>query len=216
MLRKSKYLESKTLKSDIIIDLPSEKWLNCVGYEGYYMVSNKGRVKSVYREIKGSIRGGGSFRRGQKLIKFKIGNTGYYTCTLSKLSIRKDVFVHRLAALAFIKNKKNLPFVNHLDFNKLNNSVENLEWCNQKRNVHHAIENGRIPIVYGENTSCNKLTSKEALEIFNADGLYEIIASKYGVCRGQVGCIKSGKCWSHLTGKQWVRVRPFRKRNVKK
>lgn len=209
-------MQNKKIKSDKIIDFPSEKWVDCVGYEGYYKVSNKGRIKSVFREVPGSYKCGGSFRRGEKLIKPKVGSTGYYTAQFCKLGVSKSVLVHRIVALAFIENNKKLPYVNHLDFNRLNNCLENLEWCDQKRNVHHAIENGRVPVFFGENTSNNKLTSEQVLKIFYSPQPLEEIAKNFGITRGQVGCIKSGKSWSHLTGKEWVRVRPFRNRKVNK
>lgn len=211
-MRQTEYIKNKILKADIIVDLPDEVWMNCVGYEGNYMVSNYGRIKSVEREIPGSDRCGGSFRLGQKLIKFKIGTTGYYSFTMCKNGGRKDSLVHRIVALAFIPNPNNYPYINHKNLNKLDNRVDNLEWCTQKINIHHAIENNCIPRFYGEDTSGAKLSNEMVMEILNAEGRFGDIAKKYGISRGNVGYIKSGKTWSSVTGRIWSRQKDYYQR----
>lgn len=98
------------------------------GYEGIYSVNENGEV---YSHIK---------KRFLKSIKLK---SGYRSVNLYKNKIKKKMLVHRLVAIAFIENPKNKPQVNHLDRNRSNNKVTNLEWCTAKENTVHSFKNGR-------------------------------------------------------------------------
>lgn len=100
-----------------------EEWRPVVGYEGFYEVSNTGKVDSInfHRE-------GYRARLKTQIIK------GYVRVSLLKKSKVKHFFLHRLVAEAFIPNPNNLPFINHKDENKLNNRVDNLEWCTASYN----------------------------------------------------------------------------------
>lgn len=96
----------------------NEIWRSVKDYEGLYEVSNWGRVRNILTH---------------RMLKFEI-NAGYYRLVLVKNKIKTHKLVHRLVAQAFIPNPLNLPQVNHIDENKLNNCVENLEWCTAKYN----------------------------------------------------------------------------------
>ena len=113
-----------------------EEWKDIIGYEGIYQISNKGRVKSLNRIDS----------RGHK-VNEKILRPGkrnnYLHVRLCKDGKFKDYKIHRLVAQAFLPNPDNLPVVNHKDENKLNNNVENLEWCTQKYNVNYSGTAGR-------------------------------------------------------------------------
>lgn len=77
-------------------------------------------------------------------IKAQQNDKGYLKVSLYVDSkTKKRVYVHRLVAETYIDNPNGLPFVNHLDFNKQNNNVNNLEWCTHQYNMHHAKINGR-------------------------------------------------------------------------
>lgn len=117
-----------------IKDLEGEVWLPIVGYEGLYEVSNKGRVKSLPRNIKN---GSGEFVSYERLLVGGV-SSGYRHYLLHKDGKRQDLRANRLVAMAFIPNPDNLPYVNHKDENKLNNRVENLEWCTAEYNVNYA------------------------------------------------------------------------------
>lgn len=93
-----------------------EIWKDILNYEGYYQISNYGNIKSFHNYRKGSI------------LKPRL-KKGYYQIGLRKEGKRKWYAIHRLVAQAFIPNPNNLPQVNHKDENKLNNNVNNLEWC---------------------------------------------------------------------------------------
>lgn len=112
-----------------IPDNLQEEWKPIFGYERTYEVSNYGRIRGLDRK----------FRKG-KILKPNVIK-GYEQVTLTLNKNRKGYMVHRLVAGAFIDNNKNLPQVNHIDGNKMNNRVDNLEWCTAKENMIHSVEN---------------------------------------------------------------------------
>jgi len=134
-----------------------EQWKNIEGYDGIFQVSNLGRVRRTYNH-KHKKRLNYIFTQG-------IGNTGYSQVGINYKGISRRVSVHRLVAQTFIENPDNLPIVNHKDFNKQNNSAENLEWTTQSENCKHAIRHGRMPNNRGEKHGMSKLTQKQVLEI---------------------------------------------------
>ena len=101
----------------------NEIWKDIENYEGLYQVSNLGRIKSLHKR----------HHQEEHIIIQKI-KRGYYQVGLTKNGKRKWHQVHRLIAQAFIPNPNNFPQVNHKDENKLNNSIENLEFCTASYN----------------------------------------------------------------------------------
>lgn len=125
-----------------------EIWKDIKGYEGKYKVSNKGRVKSLKRLD--SI---------NHLIKTRIlkqGGGQYPNVVLSKNGVAKTFLIHRLVATAFIENPKRKPCVNHIDENKSNNNVENLEWVTYSENQNHATKNKRCSLKMKNHPSISK------------------------------------------------------------
>lgn len=118
-----------------------EIWKDVVGYEGLYEVSNLGRVRGKEGRITYSKRHG-KRRWRQRIIKQQLDNTGGFAVELYKNKQRKRIRVHRLVAEAFILNPENKPQVNHIDGNRQNNKLSNLEWVTQKENIYHAWETG--------------------------------------------------------------------------
>ena len=101
-----------------------------IGYEGIYEVSNYGNIKKIKSNI---------ISRGWMHCKY-----GHRKVRLYKDNIRKDFYLHRLVAIAFIDKIDGKPYINHIDNNPDNNYYKNLEWCTQKENMQHAAKQGRI------------------------------------------------------------------------
>lgn len=114
----------------------SEIWIPVKGYLGLYEVSNFGNVRSLNYNHSGKTR----------LLRPAPNPKGYLMVALSKNKKRIGYCVHRLVAEAFLPNWFDDQQVNHIDENKLNNNVDNLEWCDCKYNNNHGTRNGRISI----------------------------------------------------------------------
>ncbi len=114
--------------------MEEEIWKDIPGYETYYQVSNLGRIKSLDRYYNGrNLKG--------KLLKLSPNKFGYLRFTAKKDNITKTLHVHRIVLLAFNSIQENKQ-VNHIDGNKTNNKLENLEWCTDSENKLHAYKNG--------------------------------------------------------------------------
>lgn len=117
-----------------------EVWRDIDGYEGLYQVSNLGNVRSVDRYTNCGNGSGLKYKQLKKGIMLKpcITNSNYKQVLLCNNGIMKAKKVHRLVAETFIPNPNNLPEVNHKDENKLNNCINNLEWCSSKYNMQYS------------------------------------------------------------------------------
>lgn len=112
-----------------------EVWKDIAGYEGVYQVSNHGRVKSLDRLVKHARFG--LVKRKGKILKPFIDTYGYLEVRLCKDGGGVCCSVHRLVLSAFVPNPENKETVNHINENKTDNRVENLEWATQYENMHH-------------------------------------------------------------------------------
>lgn len=118
-----------------------EEWRDIPGFEGIYQVSNLGRIKSLSR----TLWNGNAFHQHQEIImKPSLDCNGYYLVGLRKDKKYEYERVHRLVAKAFLPNPNGYRVVNHIDANRSNNHVSNLEWCTHKHNTHHAIKKGNM------------------------------------------------------------------------
>ena len=106
-----------------------ELWKDAVGYKNLYKISNIGRVRKVerYNKLGELIKG--------KILKPAMDRRGYLRLGLTNNGIRKQLRVHRLVALAFIDNPNDLYSVDHIDENKTNNRVDNLQWLSNGDNI---------------------------------------------------------------------------------
>lgn len=111
----------------------SETWKTIPGFEGYYEVSNLGRVRSLNRTVTSS-RGKQYIKRGRIRKPILNDTTGYYAVVLCGEKTKKTMTVHRLVAMSFLENPQNYNCVNHKNENKRDNRVENLEWCSKAYN----------------------------------------------------------------------------------
>lgn len=121
----------------------NEEWRPVVGYEGLYEVSSFGRARSLPRVR--PYKGGTPRRLKGKVLKTRIGATGYPVFSIYGGHKVREVKVHRLVAEAFIPNPDNLPFVLHWDDNPENNHVSNLRWGTPSENSHDTVRNGNHP-----------------------------------------------------------------------
>lgn len=116
-----------------------EVWRDVVGYEGLYKVSNLGRVMQLEKT---TVVGYGAKVKHKNKIKNTYKKENGYICThITKDKRTRDVYVHRLVAQAFIPNEENKPLVNHKDFDRANNKIDNLEWVTHSENNMWSREN---------------------------------------------------------------------------
>jgi len=106
--------------------------MEIAGYEGLYYIEPNGDVYSIDRIVED--KNGKSYFREGKLLKPKINQDGYYYLNLYKNGTVKNYLVHRLVALTHLPNHENYPEVNHIDCNRQNNNLNNLEWCSHEYN----------------------------------------------------------------------------------
>lgn len=175
-----------------------EVWRDVEGYEGLYQISNMGQLRHL-----GSIR-----YPGVRIIK-PVVHEGYYRWCLSKNHRLSSRLLHRLVAQAFIPNPENKATVNHINGNKTDNRVENLEWMTFVENVKHGWKTGLIKGVNHGNYRKGKDAPRARAVIATNDG-GEIIA-RYDTGRDAetaLGVSFGSVCRSMTTKK--CRVRGFR------
>ena len=174
----------------------TEVWKDIDGYEGSYQVSNMGRVRSVDRVVTFSD---GSVRKYKgKVRKLSLDAKGYEQVTLSNGNRYNTKRVHRLVLETFKPhvNMKDLQ-VNHMDGNKLNNHLTNLEWVTGRDNILHAYDTGLITNI-GEGSPNAILSNADVLEILqrlDAGESQRNIALDYGVGQRYISYVNTGGRW---------------------
>lgn len=118
-----------------------ERWRDIKDFPNY-QVSNLGRIKSKERITNVKIKNVKQIKRKEKILKPLKITKGYLGIRLYNSLNAKTLKIHRLVANYFIPNPKNLPQVNHIDGDKTNNKVDNLEWCTQIENMKHSYKIG--------------------------------------------------------------------------
>ena len=128
-----------------------EIWKDIIGFEGLYKISNLGRVKSL-----GKGKSTNPLNCVEKIMKNGLSKRGYEKIKLMKDGSYYYHSIHRLVAINFIDNPENKPQVNHIDGNKSNNKVSNLEWNTPKENIQHSFDNGLNIQRVGKDSPCSK------------------------------------------------------------
>lgn len=165
----------------------TERWLPVVGFEGFYEVSDLGRVRSIDRVT--PWRWGPRLWRGKILSQGRCG--GYLSvklCRLGKYSTRK---VHRLVLESFTGVIEAGHQANHLDFDPSNNRLENLEWTSQLENIAYSVSAGRRR---------SKISATDATEIRRralSGESQRSLADAFGLCQSSISLIVLGKNWKH-------------------
>ena len=172
-------------------------WKPIENYNSLYEVNEKGEIRSLYHW------NGHKYEKRKKPYILKQSNTttGYKKVELAKDGKKKSLRVHRLVATAFIPNPMNKPYINHIDGNRINNCVENLEWCTQHENVVHAYETGLNKIShitkeelqrYVENgVTFHQIMKKEHISVKRLQNYYKIygvrnLSNKYNIDLNQL------------------------------
>ena len=178
-----------------------EIWKPIPGYDGYYEVSNLGRIKSLARL---AVTGVARYTTKEKILKQSQGRyCNFAVCVNGKA---KTLRTHVVVALAFHGNPPGKVGrgrydwqVNHIDGNKTNNSSENLEWVQAWENNLHATNNGLKPI--GENHKNSKLTKMQVMAVrslIDSGWTTANVGIVFGVCQMTVNNIAHKKSWSHV------------------
>lgn len=165
-----------------------EMWMPVVGYEGFYEVSSKGRIRRLGK-------GRGSFHLRPISLRRRTKN-GYVVVELCKNERKRRFLAHRLVARAFLGVPPTEDHcVNHLDAVKVNNVVENLEWVTRAENNYHANLLGLVPALKGEANGMSKLTADQVREIRSRPMSCRLMALHFRVSRTLIQRILNRKAW---------------------
>lgn len=175
------------------VDFLMEEWKAAVGYEGFYEVSDQGRVRACF------FGNHGQFKPG-RMLKLQVSNNGYFRVELNVPDRKPHKrTVHSLVLEAFHGPRPQNNEARHLDGIRSNNSKNNLAWGTKSENAHDAIRHGTFNL--GERHPMAKLSKESIPKIrkMRAEGLkYEEIAQCFGVDQSNICCIIKGKTWMHV------------------
>lgn len=171
-----------------------EKWVEIDGWNGKYLISNFGRMKSI----------GGKFSTKHPdgyITDGSVDVVGYRVVTMRKPGKRAQKRIHSLVANAFLVRPLGSECINHIDGNKMNNHVDNLEWTTLRENCMHAIRIGMIHHLKGERHPMSKLCESQVLKMreLRASGMtYSELGKAFGVSRRQASDVVRGVNWGWL------------------
>ena len=170
-----------------------------IKYNPNYKISNLGRVISIGRYYKNQF-GNSNVKTKDRILKQYKTTNGYMQVDLCLDSKYIKIGVHRLVAIAFIENPENKPEVNHIDGNRKNNCLTNLEWCTHGKNIQHSykLENRSA---LGENNAKCKTNEKIVNEIciYLENGLKPSFIRDLGYDYNLIRAIKARKNWNHIS-----------------
>jgi len=181
--------------------MSEEIWKDVIDYEGIYQVSNMGRVKSLSRKRLINKKMNSYHILPEKIMVIKSDKNGYCHLTLCKNNKRKTYWLHRIVLKNFVNNLNNLPQINHINGNKSDNRVENLEWCTSKHNYHESVRIGirnvkpRKP--YKNSKKLAQIKDNQIVKIFDSRA---IAIKELGILTINVGSPKRcyGYHWKYI------------------
>lgn len=162
------------------------------------MASTLGRIKAVNRVI--TYKDGRVCNFKEKIIKPCLDKKGYEVVYLSMNCKKYTRKVHRLIATSFLENKEGKPQVNHIDGNKQNNRMDNLEWCTNSENIKHAFSIGLNRARRGSEQGSaiiNESIAKKVKSLLKTKTVKEI-SETLNISKHIVGDIKRNKTWRHV------------------
>lgn len=172
-----------------------ERWLPVKGFKNY-LISNTGRVQSLPRTV---AFGSGRRKVAGRFFGDSVDPSGYSKVSLSENGVVHKRWTHRLVAESFIPNPSQLPEVNHVNGNKLDNCVNNLEWVSRSSNMQHAHRTGLIDN-RGANHGMAKLTDSDVatIRLYRGKVSQRECASKFGISQQWVSSIQRGLAWGQV------------------
>lgn len=168
---------------------------------GSYQVSNLGRVKSLDKVVcqKNKSKNMQYVKYRGKILKLQKQKNGYLTVDLHDNGSFKRKTIHSLVAENFLKNDRNLKYINHKDNNKENNRVENLEWCTQSYNIKYAYNFGKKkpPHMKSINQIKNGIILNTYISITDAERKTGIKSSNISKCCRNIRKYAGGYQWKY-------------------
>lgn len=176
----------------------SETWAPISGFGNAYSVSTMGNVQRTSPKL---LR----HRKCDPWLNFSPtpcsqskNPGGYMQVRIGPAGAQKTVSVHKLVAVTFIQNPNGFMEINHIDGNKENNRVDNLEWTTRSKNLKHAVSMGLLSIARGEEHANAKLDNAAVLKIRNSGIPAKELAASLGVSLSLIYLVKQRKIWRHL------------------
>jgi len=171
-----------------------ENWRDVIGYEGFYQVSDDGRVRSLWRLLPHAVEAG--VRKPRIVLKYGRNNQGRLQVTLSRDNVQKRFQVHRLVLAAFTGPCPDGLEGLHKDGNHLDCRISNLKWGTHTENMQDKTRHGTE--IRGESSKKSALTEQDVRDIRASTDTGRVLASRYGVSQPTITHIRSRKTWKHV------------------